>query len=159
MKKVWIIIGIVVIIGIAGYFGRHKIKAMFGGSSQSAMQPTTQTAMQTNAAPSDNIYLIKTDPTKGKYLTDFQGMTLYIFDKDTNGTSTCYDICEKTWPPYTSGATAQSTFPANIAVITRTDGTKQFTWKGKPLYYYASDKKPGDMIGDNIGNIWHIVQP
>lgn len=159
MKKVWIIIAVVVIIAIGAYLGRHKVKTMFGGSS--AVPVTQPPAMQQNsaAAPSDNIYLTKTDPTKGKYLADFQGMALYIFDKDTAGKSNCYDACAKAWPPYSSGATAQSTFPANITVITRTDGSKQFAWKGMPLYYFASDAKAGDLTGDGVGGIWHIVKP
>src|SRR5258708_1163272 len=166
MKKVWIIVAVIIIIALGGYLGRHKIKALLGGSSQTVMQPTN--TMQ-NAAPtttattanvlSDNIYLTKTDPVKGKYLTDFQGMTLYIFDKDTQGKSNCYDACAKAWPAYTSGATAQSMFPTNITVITRTDNSKQFAWKGMPLYYFASDTKTGDLSGDGVGGIWHIVKP
>ncbi|HSX08849.1 MAG TPA: hypothetical protein VLF93_01740 [Candidatus Saccharimonadales bacterium] len=162
MKKVLIIIGIIVIVAVGGYLGRHKIKAMFGGSSDQQVMQTSQptkASAQAAMAPSDNIYLTKTDPTKGKYLTDFQGITLYIFDKDTQGKSNCEAACAKAWPPYSSGATAQSTFPTNIAVITRSDGSKQFTWKGMPLYYFASDTKAGDLMGDGVGGIWHIVKP
>ncbi len=161
MKKNWIIIGIIVIVVIGGYLGRHTLKAMFGGSpEQSVMQEQpTKASVPAAMAPSDNIYLTKTDPAKGKYLTDFQGMTLYIFDKDTQSKSNCEADCAKAWPPYSSGATAQSTFPANIAVITRSDGSKQFTWMGKPLYYFASDTKAGDLSGDGVGGIWHIVKP
>lgn len=103
--------------------------------------------------------MTKTNSQKGNYLTDFAGMTLYIYDKDTVGTSNCYNGCATAWPPYTSGATAEKTLPANITVITRTDGSKQFAWKGKPLYYYTTDTKPGDITGDGVGGVWHIVQP
>jgi predicted lipoprotein with Yx(FWY)xxD motif len=153
MKKVIVIAVIVVIIIAAGYIGFR----MNTSSTQTAQQPTAPTSAM--AVPSDNIYLIKTDVTKGKYLTDFAGMTLYVFDKDTTpNESSCYGACAKAWPFYTSGATAQKQLPAHIAMIVRTDGSKQFAWDGKPLYYYAGDAKPGDLTGDGIGGIWHIVK-
>ncbi len=160
MKKVWIVVIILIVILAVGYLARHSIKSMLGMSSQSAT-PATQTAMPTTAAavPSDNIYLTKNDATKGAYLTDFQGMTLYTYDKDTTGVSSCYGGCASAWPPYSSGATAQKLFPANITVITRTDGSQQFAWKGMPLYYYATDQKAGDITGDGVGGVWHIVKP
>lgn len=125
-------------------------------SSASSTAPVTQTAA---AVPSDNIYLTKTDATKGSYMTDFAGMTLYTFDKDQTGVSTCTGACATLWPAYTSGATAQKIFPANISVIKRPDGSPQFAWNGKPLYYYSPDKKAGDLLGDGIGGVWHIVKP
>ncbi|HEX8964812.1 MAG TPA: hypothetical protein VF820_00075 [Patescibacteria group bacterium] len=161
MKKILIAIVVVVII-IAAYLGRHSLKAMFVSSqpavTTTAAPTTTQSATQA-ASPSDNIYLTKTNPTKGQYLTDFAGMTLYIFDKDSKDTSNCSGSCATNWPPYTSGAVAQKTFPANIGVITRADGTKQFTYNGMPLYYYAGDKSSGDTNGDGVGGIWHLVKP
>jgi predicted lipoprotein with Yx(FWY)xxD motif len=152
MKKLLpVFIVLVLVLGVIGYKERHAIKSMLMGTSA----PTTQVA----TAASDNIYLVKTDVTKGAYLADFQGMTLYTYDKDTTGVSNCYNGCVKAWPAYTSGATAQSQFPANISVVTRTDGTKQFAWKGMPLYYYAADAKVGDITGDGFGGVWHIVTP
>jgi predicted lipoprotein with Yx(FWY)xxD motif len=111
------------------------------------------------AAPTDNIYTVKTDPVKSTYLADFAGKTLYVFDKDTPGISNCYNSCATTWPPYSSGATAQSQLPSNITVISRTDGSTQFAWKGMPLYYYTKDQSPGDTMGDGVGGIWHLAKP
>jgi len=160
---IWIVVVIVVVVAIVGYTQKETIKAMMGGSSpQPAVQVTTNpqpTSSSSASAPTSNIYTVKTDPTKGKYLADFQGMTLYTYDKDTAGVSNCDGGCAKAWPPYTSGATAESDLPTNITVITRTDGSKQFAWKGMPLYYYASDQKAGDIMGDGVGGIWHIVTP
>lgn len=161
----WILIYIViaaVLYGVVYYFVFAKKGGGTGYNTVQTQYPTqavSPTTTQSNTAPSSNIYTTKTDPTKGQYVTDFAGMTLYIFDKDTKGVSSCNGACATTWPPYTSGATAQSQFPLNITVITRTDGSKQFAWKSMPLYYYASDKKAGDMLGDGIGGIWHIVKP
>lgn len=129
-------------------------------------QQTASTAMSESPtvtssamAPSDNIYKTSTDSKKGSYLTDFQGMTLYTYDKDTKGMSNCTGACATNWPPYTSGATAEAQLPENITVITRADGTKQFAWKGMPLYYFGGDKKAGDLNGDGVGGFWHIVKP
>ncbi len=158
----WIVIVIIVLAAIGGYFERHQLKAMLGMSQPTpVMMNTTVTSNKTTTAmvPSDNIYLIKTDKTKGQYLTDFAGNTLYTYSKDNNGVSNCAGQCLAVWPIYTSGATAQKTFPANISVITRSDGSKQFAWKGMPLYYYIQDKKPGDINGDGVGGVWHIVRP
>ncbi len=129
-----------------------------GSTPASVAQVTQAPVIPTSSASANNIYMTKTDAAKGTYLTDFQGMTLYTYDKDTIGVSNCTGGCAKAWLPYTSGAVAQGTFPANITVITRTDGTRQFAWKGMPLYYYATDTKVGDITGDGVGGVWHIVK-
>ncbi|SRR5258708_18287844 len=153
-----IVVGIIVVL-VGGYLGRHKIKALLGMSSAPAATETTPTSVATNSAsPTNNIYMTKTDPTKGNYMTDFDGKTLYTFDNDTKGISTCTGGCAKIWPAYTSGAVDQGTFPTNITAITRSDGSKQFAWKDMPLYYYSGDTKAGDLNGDGIQNIWHIVK-
>lgn len=112
--------------------------------------PTTDTSI--------NIYLARVDSIKGKYMTDFQGMTLYTYDKDLADASNCYNECAKSWPPYILDTTAQSPFPAYISDFKRIDGSMQFTWKGMPLYYYKNDTKVGDITGDGVGNVWHIVR-
>jgi len=88
-------------------------------------------------------------------LTGKNGMTLYSFDKDSNGQSACYNQCATLWPPAAVGDASGKAFGETV----RNDGTKQLTWKGKPMYYYINDKKAGDTTGDNVGNVWHIVKP
>lgn len=159
MKNYWWFIVLVLAVLVLGYLGRHQIKSMLGLSSSSTPVQMTGNTTQTATGTSNNIYMTKTDATKGAYLADFNGMTLYTFDKDSKGVSNCNGTCAKTWPPYTSGATAQGTMPANITVITRSDGSKQFAWKGMPLYYFSGDSKAGDLNGDGVGGFWHIVTP
>ncbi len=152
MKKLLPLLLVVTVIIIALiYFGRS-------GNQYQTPQISGSNAPENSTVPSNNIYLTKTDPTKGNYMTDFNGMTLYTFDKDANGTSSCVGSCSQIWPIYTSGATAQGTFPTNITVISRSDGSKQFAYKGMALYYYSNDVKAGDLNGDGIGGIWHIVK-
>lgn len=159
LKKNWFLVAaLLVILLVLGYLGRHKIKAMLGMSPTGSAVQTSSGAL--NSAPSENIYTTRTDPAKGSYLADFQGMSLYVFDNDlASGKSTCYDTCATKWPAYSSGAVAETNLPANITVQTRTDGSKQFAYKGRPLYYYAPDQKPGDILGDGIGGVWHLVTP
>jgi predicted lipoprotein with Yx(FWY)xxD motif len=163
LKKNWfLVLVLVVVVLVLGYLGRHRIKAMLGMTATPA--PATQTITDTSSptsamAPSDNIYTTKTDSTKGSYLADFNGMTLYTYDKDTTGVSNCSVGCLAAWPAYSSGAAAQGSFPANINVITRSDESTQFAWKGMPLYYYAKDKVAGDVTGDGVGGVWHLVKP
>lgn len=92
------------------------------------------------------------------YAVSSNGMTLYSFDEDTKGVSSCSGSCAANWPPYVSSAAA-SKMPTDVTLITRADGSMQFAYKGMPLYYYAGDKKAGDTNGDGVGGTWHLVKP
>jgi predicted lipoprotein with Yx(FWY)xxD motif len=98
------------------------------------------------------------DTSKGKALVDADGMTLYTFDRDTTpGKSACDGKCATNWPPFTAAADAKTT--GDWAVIARGDGSKQWAYKGKPLYTWMDDHKPGDVDGDGRNNVWHIAAP
>ena len=86
------------------------------------------------------------------------GATLYTFDKDTagSGKSTCNGPCATNWPPL--AAQASDAAAGDWTIVTRDDGTKQWAFKGWPLYTYAKDAKPGDAAGDGKGNVWHVVK-
>lgn len=87
------------------------------------------------------------------------GKTLYFFSKDDKGSgaSACYDACAANWPPLGVAATAQPMGDYNI--IVRTDGKRQWAYKGQPLYYFAKDAKPGDKTGDGVGGLWKVAKP
>ena len=89
-------------------------------------------------------------------LVDSKGMTVYTFDKDTanSGKSACTGGCAANWPAVQAGS---GDLAAPYSSITRDDGSKQLTYKGKPLYTFAKDKKPGDKAGDKAMNMWHAV--
>ena len=98
------------------------------------------------------------DSTKGKVLTNEKGMTLYVFDKDSGGKSACNGPCAGSWPPLMAAASA--TPMGDYTIIMRDDGSKQWAHKGRPLYTWKDDKKPGDITGDGFLNgAWHIAQP
>jgi predicted lipoprotein with Yx(FWY)xxD motif len=82
-------------------------------------------------------------------------MTLYTFDKDSAGKSACNGPCATMWPPLAAPAGAK--LSGDFSVITRDDGSQQIAHKGRPLYHFAADNKPGDKNGDGNGGVWHVV--
>lgn len=93
-----------------------------------------------------------------------KGRTLYVFAADPQNKSTCYTTCAKFWPPRLVTSATPATKIAGIAgtfgVTTRTDGTRQLTYDGAPLYTFAGDKKAGDMNGEGVfaaGGYWWAV--
>jgi predicted lipoprotein with Yx(FWY)xxD motif len=100
--------------------------------------------------------LLMMQPDAGRILTTPTGMTVYTFDKDTPGTSTCYDICAAYWPPVLASAGQQPS--GDLSINARKDGTMQWAQHGMPLYTFAHDKHLGDMKGDNYDNTWHIAR-
>lgn len=98
------------------------------------------------------------DNAKGKILTDAKGMTLYTFDRDTTpGKSACNGQCAANWPPLM--AAAGDTSSGDWTVVTRDDGSKMWAYKGKPLYTWVKDTKPGETTGDGVNNVWKIARP
>ncbi|RJF94443.1 hypothetical protein D3874_00960 [Oleomonas cavernae] len=94
---------------------------------------------------------------KGDALVDGKGMTLYIFDKDSDGKSACYDKCATNWPPLAAGDDAAGA--GDYTIVVRDGGAKQWAYKGKPLYTWVKDAKPGDTTGDGVMGVWHIAKP
>ena len=92
-------------------------------------------------------------------LTTPAGMTLYSFDRDPAdaGKSACNGQCATNWPPLMAGANDKSS--GDWAVIMRDDGGKQWAYKGKPMYLWSKDTKPGDTTGDGVNSVWHAARP
>ncbi len=97
----------------------------------------------------------------GSYLTDINGMTLYVFKKDSPGKSACEGPCADKWPLfYREQVEAKDGLKAeDFGTITRPDGKKQTTYKGMPLYYFSKDAKPGDMNGQGVNDVWYAAAP
>jgi predicted lipoprotein with Yx(FWY)xxD motif len=92
-------------------------------------------------------------------LTNPAGMTLYTFDRDAadSGKSVCNGPCAANWPPLMAAADAKAS--GAWSVVTRDDGAKQWAYKGKPLYAWSKDQKPGDRTGDGFLNgAWHVAR-
>lgn len=94
---------------------------------------------------------------KGGVLTNAGGMTLYTFDKDSAGKSACNGPCAANWPPVMASGEAKAM--GDWTIVTRDDGGKQWAYKGKPLYLWIKDTKPGDMTGEGVANnTWHVAK-
>ncbi len=115
---------------------------------------------ETPIAETTTIQLVS-DTNFGSILTDKDGMSLYFFSKDTKEVSECSDGCKAAWPIfYTEDLVLSSGLDAaDFTTITRADGEKQTTYKGWPLYYFASDAKQGDVKGDKVGDNWYVAKP
>jgi predicted lipoprotein with Yx(FWY)xxD motif len=120
-------------------------------------------AMSVSSYAADKVNMpagVKVEKTAaGPVLADSKKMTLYTFDKDTTpGKSACNGPCAQNWPPLAVPADAMPM--GDWTVVTRDDGSKQWAYKGKPLYTFAKDKKPGDTAGDGfLNNSWHVAKP
>lgn len=99
----------------------------------------------------------------GDILVDADGMTLYRFDADTQGSgeSACTGDCLDAWPPLTADGepTAGSGVSTALSTFDRGDGTTQVAAGGWPLYYFASDSSPGEVQGQGVNDVWWLVAP
>ncbi len=101
----------------------------------------------------------------GSFLTNASGRALYLWDADSMNKSMCSGACAGEWPPVTTKGhvtAAEGAKAADLGTITRSDGTKQVTYDGHPLYYYVGDSGPGQTNGqgsDNFGAKWWLVAP
>jgi predicted lipoprotein with Yx(FWY)xxD motif len=130
----------------------------YGGGGYAVPATTAAPAAASSAATSVTL----SDTKLGKVLADAKGHTLYVFTKDSNGTSACSGGCAAAWPPVMASGTP--TAAAGItatawSTITRADGSTQLAVNGQPLYTYAEDAAAGDVSGQGSGQLWWVVGP
>jgi predicted lipoprotein with Yx(FWY)xxD motif len=106
-------------------------------------------------------FQLVTDSHFGSIIVDSQGNTLYFFSLDANGSSACTGNCLAVWPlSYVANPTfGTGLTDTDFSFITRSDGSKQTTYKGWPLYTYSGDTAPGKTSGDGVENIWFVAKP
>ena len=95
----------------------------------------------------------------GRVVFDGRGYALYAFTRDGRGPSRCYGACATAWPPY-----VVKTRPggAHLGVVRRRNGALQLTYAGRPLYRYVGDRKPGQILCQNVseyGGLWLVIRP
>jgi predicted lipoprotein with Yx(FWY)xxD motif len=119
--------------------------------------PAATTAPGSQAAAGLTLALA-TNATLGQYVTGANGMTLYIFTKDSGGTSACSGQCADNWPALNvtalSDVTAGAGVTGTLGTITGTDGKLQVTLGGHPLYYFKADAAAGDVNGQGVNGVW-----
>jgi len=125
--------------------------------------PTTPPPVVSSSGTATALSLAALSGIPGKALVDGQGRTLYLFEADTNGTSSCSGACAKAWPPYTVTGTPQAGSGLNggmLATVHRSDGSIQVVYNRHPLYYFAADSHTGDHNGQGVkgfGASWYVV--
>jgi predicted lipoprotein with Yx(FWY)xxD motif len=135
------------------------------GSTSSSTSPSAAApASSASGSASSTVITTKTS-SGGSFLTNSAGRAIYLFVADSSGKSTCSGACASAWPPVV--ATGQPTAAggaqaSDLGTITRSDGTKQVTYDGHPLYYFVGDTGPGTDKGqgvDGFGAKWWLVAP
>ncbi|NQZ80515.1 MAG: hypothetical protein HRT52_05810 [Colwellia sp.] len=140
-----------------------------GGGSNSSNDTDTYVPPATTTPPAAEFTSQLSKPSSmavndnGSLVLAESGLSLYTFDNDSPGASTCdgtpedTDTCAGKWPPLlaSNGAVASS----DMTIITRSDGSMQWALKGMPLYHWFQDTAQGDINGDGINGIWHLARP
>jgi predicted lipoprotein with Yx(FWY)xxD motif len=119
------------------------------------------TATVATAATASAVIKVTDHAVLGSIVTDAHGRSLYVFDRDTENVSNCADTCLANWPPLTvesGNVRGSADITAKVGAFTRSDGARQVTLNGLPLYYYTADRVPGDAKGSGVGGIWWTVK-
>ena len=138
-----------------------------GGTSSAAApaSPAGGSASSSGASTAGATVITTAKSSAGTVLTNSSGRAVYLWVKDTGDMSNCNGACAGAWPPVTTTGTATAAGGAHasdIGTITRSDGTKQVTYDGHPLYYFSGDSGPGTATGqgsDSFGAQWWLVAP
>ena len=93
----------------------------------------------------------------GLVFIDGNHRALYTFDNDKPDTSSCYGECAAAWPPYLANAHAKP--EGDWTLVARTDGSRMWAYRHRPLYTYGEDKNPGDVNGNGVGGFWQVAKP
>ena len=144
---------------VAGCGSSSNNSSSSGGAYGSSSATTTSTSTSAGGAT----VAVGSASGVGQVLVDSNGMTLYYFEKDKQGSdkSTCYGSCASVWPPQATSGAPKATSGAEaskLGAIKRTDGAKQVTYNGWPLYTYTADTQPGQANGTDVksfGGSWY----
>jgi predicted lipoprotein with Yx(FWY)xxD motif len=146
--------------------GESEMQAA-GAQPDASTPPPGATATTTAAGAAKKrkgTKLIVDDSDFGTMLFDTRKQAIYAFERDANGRSVCYGECAKAWPPvYTAGhpVAGAGVKPGLLGTLERRDGSRQVTYAGKPLYFYAHEG-PGQVLCHNVnlnGGYWWVLAP
>jgi predicted lipoprotein with Yx(FWY)xxD motif len=155
-------LGPIIIAMLGGCGSSNKSTTATSHPATAANQSSYSTGATTSAAPAA---LITTKQGKLGTILAYgpKRLTVYLFEADTGGASTCSGGCPSVWPPVSGHPQASGqAVSSHLGTITRADGTTQVTYNGHPLYLYSKDKDDGDTYGQGIksfGAGWYVLTP
>jgi predicted lipoprotein with Yx(FWY)xxD motif len=141
----------------AAFMGLLALAAACGSGSMGYGTPSGPPAQSATL-------MVATDARLGGHLVDGSGRSLYYFAKDVPAGATqaavsnCNADCLPVWPIFhADSVVVQGIDPTGVGELTRSDGSRQTTFQGFPLYYFAGDTAAGDTKGEGVGGIWFVV--
>jgi len=143
--------------------GTPATSAPAPAASSAASSPAataSESAPASSPAGSDAtaLALMTAETSLGSIVVDGNGMTLYLFTKDSPNTSACTGQCLVNWPPLLGEPTAgMGVDDSKLGSFQREDGSTQATYNSWPLYYWKDDTKPGDVLGQNVNEVWFVI--
>ncbi|MFB7249506.1 hypothetical protein [Microbacterium sp. NPDC056234] len=152
-------VAVILTLGLAGCSsgsgtGEDPYSGGSGGESSAPAEEPAETA---------DVSLMTADSSLGSIVVDGEGMTVYMFDKDTQGAdaSTCEGECADNWPAVTVDSETPEVegVTGEVGTITGVDGETQLTLNGWPLYYFVGDAAPGEVKGQGVNDVWWVLTP
>ena len=162
MKDKTIVVLVIVVVIVGGAFWLYSQNML--GPIANMVNPVSVNSNNTTPPVAGAIVGSKSSSSFGEYLTDTKGITLYVFADDTSLKSNCNGDCLKKWPPYMYDnrnlASSTDALSKRMNAIKRDDGTLQYAYGTKPVYYYIGDKNPGEINGVSVGDTgskWSVI--
>jgi predicted lipoprotein with Yx(FWY)xxD motif len=149
----------------AGVGGAAAVALLAAACSSGGSASSSQGAAGGAAGASGSTVITTASSSAGSILTDGSGRAVYLWVADSNGKSACSGACAGAWPPVMASGTVTASGSAksgDLSSITRSDGSKQVTYNGHPLYYFVGDAGAGTASGqgsDQFGAKWWLVSP
>jgi predicted lipoprotein with Yx(FWY)xxD motif len=139
-----------------------------GGSAPATSAPAASESPSVSASESesqmpadgttDALTLKLSETDLGEILVDGEGMTLYMFTKDSPGMSACEGQCLQNWPPLIGEpAAGEGVDESLLGTIERSDGEMQASYNEWPLYYWVGDTEPGQTTGQDVQQVWYVL--
>lgn len=129
-------------------------------TEEASAAPSAAVTAEPTGSTEANPVIETADSDLGTILVDDAGLTLYVFTQDSPGESVCVAECLEAWQVVEGEPTAGDGVDSSLlGSIERDDGTVQATYAESPLYSYIDDFRPGDLVGQDVGQVWYVVSP
>jgi predicted lipoprotein with Yx(FWY)xxD motif len=144
---------------------KHSIKLLTALAVSTLVASTAAAFAVAGGAATGGTKVATAKSPLGRILVDSKGITLYDFVKDKGSTSACYGACAALWPPLLTTAkpvAGPGVHASLLGTTKRKDGKLEVTYNGHPLYYFVTDRKPGQTTGQGVnqfGGPWWVISP